>query len=170
MFKIYVHKTYSLNKNKQKKCIPKIRLQPKFTPKFAPKFAPKFRCKFRWKKIGENLPKIFHLKRKIYLNFWNVIFTNFRDSGYKSLKPTSVPDRSNTWTTSCFPPRNIHMTTHTHVDNGQTAEVPYLRPRDVLSRLLQNSPWLLGGLDVWTRSASSSVNILGNTQVGSSES
>jgi hypothetical protein len=40
------------------------------------------------------------------------------------------------------------MTTHTHVDNGQTAEVPYLRPRDVLSRLLQNSPWLLGGLDV----------------------
>ena len=31
----------------------------------------------------------------------------------------------------------------------QTAEVPYLRPRNVLSRLLQNSPWLLlGGLDV----------------------
>jgi hypothetical protein len=35
------------------------------------------------------------------------------------------------------------------MDNGQTADVPYLKPRDVLSKLLQNSPWLLlGGLDV----------------------
>lgn len=44
--------------------------------------------------------------------------------------------------------RNVRSSLHNYTENAETAQLPYLNPRDVLVNILQKHPWLLlGGLD-----------------------